>query len=150
MLSLLYKSLLQHGRSDGSYLRGENLGLVGPLMKERSSCAAESPSSSEWAVAVSWSDLRKMIIRTSECRKTRPDLELENLQNKEVFSLSCTNFSWRVCIWQKSSFTTYWHIFGQMNHNCGCRHKSKDMIYFENLHGLSVTQLEICGCNFTE
>jgi len=45
-----------------SHLYGENLGLVGPCVKERSSYAMSIPC----AVAVSMSDLRKIIMRMSE------------------------------------------------------------------------------------
>ena len=46
------------------YFLGENFGFWGPLVKDRSS----NPLPGAWSVAVSRSDLRKMIIRMSVCR----------------------------------------------------------------------------------
>ena len=43
------------------------------------------------AVAVSMSDLRKMIIRMSECRYIRPDRELENLRREQNMSTGLEN-----------------------------------------------------------
>ena len=69
------------------HFRGENFGFVGPCVKERSSYAMSIPC----AVAVSMSDLRKMIIRMSECRYIRPDRELENLRREQNMSTGLEN-----------------------------------------------------------
>lgn len=58
-----------------NHSQGENFGLTGHWVKERSSYGR-----SPWMVAASKSLFRNTIMRTSVCRYMRPDFELANLR----------------------------------------------------------------------